>query len=84
MAMNIKNEEAHALAREIAARAGISLTDAVLLALREKQAAMVARGRSRQSRAEALLDYGRRLHAAVTDGSSDTSDLYDDELGLPR
>ena len=30
MGMNIKNPEAHALAREIAARAGLSLTDAVL------------------------------------------------------
>ena len=39
MGMNIKNPEAHALAREIAARAGLSLTDAVLLALREKRAA---------------------------------------------
>jgi antitoxin VapB len=84
MAMNIKNEEAHALAREIAARGGISLTDAVLLALREKHAAMNEQTRSRQARAETLLDYGRRLSRALAGGSSDTSELYDDEVGLPR
>ena len=44
MGMNIKNPEAHALAREIAARTGLSLTDAVLAALREKRAALAGRG----------------------------------------
>ena len=84
MAMNIKNQEAHALAREIAARAGISLTDAVLLALREKHAAMAEEKRSRQARIESLLAYGRRLSLRRSGGSSDTGDLYDDGLGLPR
>jgi antitoxin VapB len=82
--MNIKNEEAHALAREIAARAGISLTDAVLLALREKHGAMLGQTRSRQARADAVLDFGRRLSRVLSDSTSDTSELYDDEFGLPR
>jgi antitoxin VapB len=84
MAMNIKNEEAHALAREIATRAGISLTEAVLLALREKHAAMVEQGRSKDARAEVLLDYGRRLSGDLAGGTSDTNEFYDEELGLPR
>ena len=58
MGMNIKNPEAHALAREIAARTGLSLTDAVLLALREKRAALAGAAEER-AQAERLLAYGR-------------------------
>ena len=36
------------------------------------------------ARAERLLDYGRRLRRFRSGGSSDTSDLYDTDLGLPR
>ncbi len=60
MGMNIKNPEAHALAREIAARTGLSLTDAVLLALREKRAALAGAAEQR-AQADSLLAYGRRL-----------------------
>ena len=84
MTLNIKNQEAHALAREIAERTGLSMTGAVLVALREKRAALAA-GRDRQeARAEALLEYGRRLGRVRSGGSSDTDDLYDATLGLPR
>lgn len=37
MGMNIKNDEAHALAREIAARQGLTVPEAVLNALRNKR-----------------------------------------------
>src|ERR671923_37302 len=62
MGMNIKNPEAHALAREIAERAGLSLTDAVLVALREKLAAVTAS----QTRAARLAHrrFGRGRHPA--------------------
>jgi antitoxin VapB len=81
MGMNIKNPEAHALAREIAARTGLSLTDAVLVALREKRAALAGEGE--RAKVERLLAYGRRLRQITTEGSSDTSDLYD-ARGLPE
>ena len=48
MGMDIENPEAHALAREIAARTGLSLTDAVLVALREKRAALAGEGSERR------------------------------------
>ena len=91
MGMNIKNPEAHALAREIAARTGLSLTDAVLAALREKRAALAGEGEQR-AKAESLLAYGRRLTEARARGpagttprpTSDTDDLYDATLGLPK
>jgi hypothetical protein len=44
-----------------AERSGLSLSDAVLVALREKRAALAARPGSHQARIETLLDYGRRL-----------------------
>ena len=91
MGMNIKNPEAHALAREIAARAGLSLTDAVLLALREKRATFADAAEER-TQADRLLAYGRRLTEARARASagkaprptSDTDDLYDATLGLPK
>ena len=81
MGMNIKNPEAHALAREIAARTGLSLTDAVLAALREKRAALAGEGE--RAKAASLLAYGRRLRQITAAGSSDTGDLYD-ARGLPE
>ena len=81
MGMNIKNPEAHALAREIAARTGLSLTDAVLAALREKRAALAEEGEG--AKVESLLAYGRRLRQITPEGSSDTGDLYDGH-GLPK
>jgi antitoxin VapB len=91
MGMNIKNPEAHALAREIAARTGLSLTDAVLAALREKRAAL-AGPTGERARADRLLAYGRRLTEArgrtaagtAPPPTSDTDDLYDATLGLPE
>ncbi len=83
MGMNIKNPEAHALAREIAARTGLSLTDAVLAALREKRAALAGEGEGERAKAESLLAYGRRLRQITAAGSSDAGDLYD-ARGLPE
>ncbi|CAN5627051.1 hypothetical protein BH23PSE1_BH23PSE1_11960 [soil metagenome] len=58
MGMNIKNPEAHALAREIAEHCGLSLTDAVLVALREKRAARIAYQRFDKGRHPARLNLG--------------------------
>lgn len=83
MGMNIKNPEAHALAREIAAREGLTVTEAVLRALREKRAALDAAELTHEERVRRILDFGRRFGERHPGGSSDTSDLYD-ERGLPK
>ena len=83
MGMNIKNPEAHALAREIAAREGLTVTEAVLRALRDKRAALDAAELTYEERVQRILAFGERLRAAGVIGSSDTSDLYD-ERGLPK
>lgn len=49
MALNIKNDEAEALAREISARTGESITAAVTEALRERAARLKAPSDPRQA-----------------------------------
>lgn len=82
MGMNIKSDEAHCLAREIADRTGTSLTDAVIAALREKRQRLHDDG-SKAALAERLLAYGKRFRAAHPDATSSTDEFYD-EIGLPR
>jgi hypothetical protein len=83
MGKNIKNDEAHALAREIAAREGSNRHRS--RAARAPRQARRARRRRTDARrtGPASLDFGRRYGLHKTGGSSDTSDLYD-ELGLPK
>jgi antitoxin VapB len=82
MALSIKNPEADLLARELAAVTGESLTDAVLLALRERLE------RQRRHRRPGI---GRRLRhlseetreLPVLDGRSAEEVLGYDDHGLP-
>lgn len=83
MAFSIKNDEADALARRLAATTGESLTEAVLVALRER---LQREERRRRHGAGARL---RRLAAEVAelpvldDRVPDELVGYDDQ-GLPR
>jgi antitoxin VapB len=79
--MNIKNDEAYALASELAGLEGVSLTQAVLVALRarkrevskrdivEEVMALARDTRARMSPEALALDHGEYLY---------------DELGLPK
>jgi antitoxin VapB len=84
MSMNIKNEAAHKMARQLSRLTGESMTEAVTEALREK----LTRVRARQSGAlsERLLEIGRdcapRLKGPFR--SADHGDLLYDEKGLPK
>lgn len=82
MSLNIKNDQAHALAIEIASHAGESLTSAVVVALQERLERLegdrdVA---EKKRRVRELLDSLPPPPPGVT---SDHSDRYD-EWGLPR
>jgi antitoxin VapB len=85
MSLNIKSEDAHRLARELAALTGESMTAAVTTALRERME------RLRQSRkhglSERLLAIGRdsAAHLSEEQRSLDYDALlYDEKTGLPR
>ncbi len=84
-ALNIKNDEAHRLAAEIAAQTGDSLTGAVLAALREKRAALAAAEGPDPVRLAEILRIANETGAAAraAGATSDHDDLYD-EIGLPR
>lgn len=83
MGMNIKNPEAHQLARELAALTGESVTGAVTESLRERLERF--RAEQRQGTASALLmvgqDTAKRLSPGFRKAAVDDL-LYDDE-GLP-
>ena len=92
-ALNLKSDEAHRLAREIARATGTSLTGAVLDALREKRARLDEP--AHEARVQRMLSYGARLEelrqgrgGARGRGSDPASKrgedgLFDDSLGLP-
>ncbi|HKI04546.1 MAG TPA: type II toxin-antitoxin system VapB family antitoxin [Thermoanaerobaculia bacterium] len=59
MAINIKNDKAESLARQVAAEAGESLTDAVIHSLEERLERLKGQ-RSAPDLAETLIAIGRR------------------------
>jgi antitoxin VapB len=84
MSLNIKSEEAHRLARELAAMTGESLTAAVTEALRERLDRLCKQQNG--SLADRLLAIGEDCAARLKEPfrSIDHGDLLYDEHGLPR
>jgi len=84
MGMNIKNPEAHQLAREVAALTGESVTGAVTQSLRERLERL--RSEQREGTAAALLTLGRDTARRLSPESkgADVDDLLYGPDGLPR
>jgi antitoxin VapB len=82
MHLNIKNDEAHRLATELAKLTGESLTSAVTLALRERLA-RERRRRQTDKMAAALMQIGSRYAALPDTGQTPEQVLGYDEHGLP-
>ena len=84
MALNIKNEKTHKLAKELARQTGESVTAAITEAVRERL------DRVRNDRApgleDRLLEIGRDCAAHLREPfrSVDHGELLYDEKGLPR
>jgi antitoxin VapB len=83
--LNIKSPEAHRLARELAELRGVSMTNAVTEALREKLDREKHRRRNKSLSAE-LLEIGKRCaaHMKRPVKSSDHAAMLYDSKGLPR
>jgi antitoxin VapB len=83
MGLNIKNDEVHRLAREVAARTGETMTHAIQTALEERLARLsadAAKDRAeRAAKVRAILDSIPHYPGAT----SNHDDLYD-EFGLPK
>lgn len=87
MSLNIKSEETHALARELALVTGESMTEAVTIALRERLARVRSTDEQIRARSDAILAMGREIAGRLSPEvlAIDHGELlYDDELGLPR
>jgi antitoxin VapB len=84
MSLNIKNDEAHRLARELAKATGESMTVAVSAAIRERLERV--RGKSSDGLAERLLKIGRDCAAHLKEPyrSMDIDKLLYDEKGMPK
>lgn len=85
MAMNIKNDEAHAMARELADIENTSVTEAVSTALREALQCRRELGAARIQRARDTLAL-MRTQLAASSGPSlhEVNDSLYDDHGLPR
>lgn len=82
MHLNIKNDEAHKLATELAQLTGENLTSAVTQALRERLA-RERRRRNAENVAAKLMKIGNRYAALPDSGRSPEEILGYDEDGLP-
>ena len=84
MGLNIKNEEAHRLARELARATGESMTVAGSEAIRERLERV--RGRSKKSQVERILKIAKECAPLWKEPfrSIDHGDLLYDEKGLPK
>lgn len=83
MALSIKHPEADQLARELAARTGESLTEAVVVALRERLARQTGRARVVPLREELAAIRHRCASLPVLDERTSEQILGYDERGLP-
>ena len=84
MGMNIKNPEAHQLAREVAALTGESVTGAVTESLRERLERL--RAEQREGTADVLLMLGRDTAKRLSPEfkRADVDELLYDDDRLPR
>jgi antitoxin VapB len=86
MSLNIKNPEAHALAKELAELTGETMTEAILVALKERLARERNTPEQIEARAEVLMAIGRDVAARLGPEFRNKdwdAELYD-ERGLPR
>jgi antitoxin VapB len=86
MALNIRDPEAQALAREVAQATGETMTQAVKEALRERLARVRAEDETdRERRYRTILEFARHFRSMpVLDPRSPDEILDYDENGLPR
>jgi antitoxin VapB len=83
MTLNIKDPEAHELARKLAKQTGETMTRAVTEALRERLARLT-RTQKPEATADDLLAIGRRCAATLKGKPVDHGSLLYDERGLPK
>jgi antitoxin VapB len=84
MSLNIKNENTHRMAQELARATGENMTVAVSEAIRERLERVRAKGKG--DMVERLLQIGRECASRLKEPykSMDIADLLYDEKGMPK
>lgn len=82
MSLNIKNEEAHRMAKEMAEATGESMTKAVTEAIRERRDRVV--GLSKEERYERIMAASRRTAPLLKGLETDHAKLLYGDDGLPK
>ena len=85
MSLNIKNEETHQLAKELARLTGETMTDAITVALRQRLE-REKHERSVESRVKELQEIGKRCARLLGNGASaiEHGEFLYGEDGLPK
>ena len=83
MGMNIKDPEVHAMARQLAARQGTTVTNAVRQALSAELERSHTADIARQDDLQALLERFRSLHWPEGVSGKEAQDALYDDQGLP-
>lgn len=86
MSLNIKNKDAHKLARQLSRITGESMTEAVTEAVRERLKNVQDKDKHAAKLSDRLLEIGRDCSARLKEPfrSGDHGDLLYDEKGLPK
>ena len=86
MSLNIKNEDAHELARQLSQLTGESLTEAVTEAVRERLKRVRDKNTHAAKLSDRLLEIGQDCATRLKEPfrSADHGDLLYDEKGLPK
>jgi antitoxin VapB len=86
MGLNIKTEEAHLLAKELADLTGESMAKAVTDAMRMRVDEL-KRARTKKARAEEIMRIARECSKLLNETPGEMmkiEDLYDEKTGLPK
>jgi antitoxin VapB len=83
VSLNIKDPEAHKLAKAVAQETGESMTRAVTTALRERLARL-RHARKSETRAAELLAIGQACASHLKGPAIDHAELLYDQQGLPK
>jgi antitoxin VapB len=86
MSLNIKNEEAHQMAKELAEQTGESMTEAVTTAIRERLARVRSADDQVRARAQMIKAMGREIASRLPPEilTMDVDAYLYDENGLPK
>jgi antitoxin VapB len=84
MILNIKDPEAHRLAQQLAKETGETVTQAVIVAIRERLQRVRENRAKRKITIEEMRAIAHRIHMSIKGPIIDHAELLYDDRGLPK